>query len=69
MFYNRELSRNIILGGPVGYQNREPTVLLEIVDWLGALLLPDDVRRKGEDRLGQFGPALFACKAPYQSTI
>ena len=25
--------------------------------------MPDDVRRKGEDGLGQFGPALFACKA------
>ena len=27
------------------------------------------MRRKGEDGLGKFGPALFACKAPYQSTI
>ena len=27
------------------------------------LLLPDDVRRKGEDGLCQFGPGLFACKA------
>ena len=28
-----------------------------------ALVLPVDMRRKGEDGLGQFGPALFACKA------
>ena len=34
-----------------------------------ALVLPVEMRRKGEDGLGQFGPALFACKAPYQSTI
>ena len=25
--------------------------------------MPDDVRKKGEDGLGQFGPALFAWKA------
>ena len=25
--------------------------------------MPVDMRRKGEDGLGQFGPALFACKA------
>ena len=27
------------------------------------------MRRKGEDGLGQFNLALFACKAPYQLTI
>ena len=31
--------------------------------------MPDDVRKKGEDGLGQFRPALFVCKAPYQSMI
>ena len=33
------------------------------------LLLPNDVRRKGEDGLGQFGLPLFACTNFYQSTI
>ena len=28
-----------------------------------ALVLPVDMRRKGADGLGQFWPALFACKA------
>ena len=27
--------------------------------------MPVDMRRQGEDGLGQFGPALFACRAPY----
>jgi len=29
------------------------------------LLLPDDVRRKGEDGFGQFAQALFACNNNY----
>ena len=45
--------------------NRAPAFFLARSRWLGALVLPVDIRRKGEDGFfWQFGPALFACKAP-----